>query len=86
MKLHANARTCPKSRRLLVERIEAGWSVMEAASAAGITDRTARGAGCVAGGMRAPPAWWIAAQRQSESRTRRRLRASHRSCGCGGCE
>ncbi len=42
MKLHANARTCPKSRRLLVERIEAGWSVMEAASAAGITDRTAR--------------------------------------------
>jgi len=42
MKLHANARTCPKSRRLLVDRIEAGWSVMEAAEAAGITDRTAR--------------------------------------------
>jgi transposase InsO family protein len=42
MKLHANARTCPKSRRLLVERIEGGWSVMEAAEAAGITDRTAR--------------------------------------------
>ena len=42
MKLHANARTCPKRRRLLVDRIEAGWSVMEAAEAAGVTDRTAR--------------------------------------------
>ncbi len=42
MKLHANARTCPKSRRLLVDRIGAGWSVMEAAEAAGIADRTAR--------------------------------------------
>jgi transposase InsO family protein len=42
MRLHANARTCPKSRRLLVERIEGGWSVMEAAAAAGISDRTAR--------------------------------------------
>jgi transposase InsO family protein len=43
MKLHANARTCPKSRQLLVERIEReGWSVMEAAEAAGISDRTAR--------------------------------------------
>ncbi len=42
MKLHANARTCPNSRRLLVDRVGAGWSVMEAAEAAGITDRTAR--------------------------------------------
>jgi len=42
MRLHANARTCPKSRRLLIERIEAGWSVVEAAEAAGITDRTVR--------------------------------------------
>ena len=42
MRLHANARTCPKSRQLLVERIEAGWSVMEAAEAAGISDRSAR--------------------------------------------
>ncbi len=42
MKLHANARTCPKSRQLLVDRINGGWSVMEAAEAAGITDRTAR--------------------------------------------
>jgi transposase InsO family protein len=41
MKLHANARTCPKSRRLLVDRVGSGWSVMEAAAAAGITERTA---------------------------------------------
>jgi transposase InsO family protein len=41
MKLHANARTCPKSRRLLVDRvIEQGWSVTEAAVAAGVSDRT----------------------------------------------
>jgi transposase len=42
MKLHANVRTCPKGRRLLVDRVEGGWSVMEAAEAAGITGRTAR--------------------------------------------
>ncbi len=42
MKLHGNARTCPKSRQLLVDRVHGGWSVMEAAEAAGITDRTAR--------------------------------------------
>jgi transposase InsO family protein len=42
MKLHANARTCPNSRRLLVERVAAGWSLMEAAEAAGISDHCAR--------------------------------------------
>jgi transposase len=41
MKLHANARTCPNSRRLLVERIDAGWSLAQAAAAAGVSDRTA---------------------------------------------
>ena len=42
MKLHANARTCPNSRRLLVARIEEeGWSLMVAAEAAGISERTA---------------------------------------------
>jgi transposase InsO family protein len=41
MNLHANARTCPKSRRLLVDRvIECGWSVTAAAEAAGVSDRT----------------------------------------------
>jgi transposase InsO family protein len=41
MKLHGNARTCPNSRRLLVQRvIEEGWSVSDAAAAAGISQRT----------------------------------------------
>jgi transposase InsO family protein len=42
MKLHRNARTCPHSRRLLVERIEhEGWRIGEAARAAGVSERTA---------------------------------------------
>jgi transposase InsO family protein len=41
MKLHANARTCPKSRRLLVDRVEGGWSLTMAAEAAGVSERTA---------------------------------------------
>ncbi|MGH2938090.1 MAG: IS481 family transposase [Solirubrobacterales bacterium] len=43
MKLHANARTCPDSRRLLVRRIEdEGWALTPAAEAAGVSVRTAR--------------------------------------------
>jgi transposase len=43
MKLHANARTCPNSRKLLVHRIEEeDWSLMPAAEAAGISERSAR--------------------------------------------
>ena len=43
MKLHANARTCPKSRRLIVRRVrEEGWSLAAAAAAAGVSERTAR--------------------------------------------
>jgi transposase InsO family protein len=42
MKLHRNARTCPKSRKLLVERIvEQRWSLGHAAQAAGVSERTA---------------------------------------------
>lgn len=42
MKLHGNARTCPKSRRLLVERVlEEKWSPGQAAEAAGVSERTA---------------------------------------------
>src|ERR671935_112230 len=41
MKLHGNARTCPKSRRLLVDRVLVdGWTVVAAAEAAGVTERT----------------------------------------------
>jgi transposase len=43
MRIHANARTCPNSRKLLVRRIEEeGWSLMVAAEAAGISERSAR--------------------------------------------
>ena len=43
MKLHGNARTCPNSRRLLVCRVlDEGWSLVEAAAAAGVSERTAR--------------------------------------------
>jgi transposase len=42
MKLHGNARTCPKSRQLLVERVESKtWSLTAAAEAAGVSERTA---------------------------------------------
>ena len=40
--MHSNARTCPQSRRLLVERVlEQGWSLAAAAEAAGVSERTA---------------------------------------------
>lgn len=43
MRIHGNARTCPNSRKLLVKRIEEeSWSLMVAAEAAGISERSAR--------------------------------------------
>jgi transposase InsO family protein len=43
MKLHANARLSLKGRELLVDRVVgAGWSLAEAAMAAGVSERTAR--------------------------------------------
>ena len=57
MKIHANARTCPNSRRLLVRRIEEeGWSLMVAAEAAGISERCPQVADPLAGGGRGGPA------------------------------
>ena len=42
MDIHKNARSCPASRELLVRRVlEQGWSVGEAAGAAGLSKRTA---------------------------------------------
>lgn len=41
MELHKNARTCPASRMLMVQRIEAGIPVTSAAEAAGVDRRTA---------------------------------------------
>ena len=41
MKLHANARTCPHSRLLMVKRVaEEGWALTQAAEAAGVSVRT----------------------------------------------
>jgi transposase len=41
MRLHANARTCPHSRRLAVDRVErGGWTLTAAAEAAGVSVRT----------------------------------------------
>jgi len=42
MQLHANAHLSVKGRELLVERLAAGWSLTEAAAAAGVSERTAR--------------------------------------------
>ena len=42
MTLHRNARTCPRSRRLLADRVLVeGWSLAVAAEAAGVSERTA---------------------------------------------
>jgi transposase InsO family protein len=41
--LHQNARTCPASRRLLCRRVEQeGWTLRQAAEAAGLSERRAR--------------------------------------------
>jgi transposase InsO family protein len=43
MKIHGNAKLSVKGRELLIDRVEnAGWSLIAAAEAAGISDRTAR--------------------------------------------
>ena len=43
MKLHGNARTCPKSRELIARRVlEECWSPAAAAEAAGVSEVTAR--------------------------------------------
>ena len=42
MRLHQNARTCPASRRLMCQRIDAGWGLAAAAEAAGVSSRRAR--------------------------------------------
>ena len=41
MKLHRNARTTPKARALIVQRVDReGWSVDETADAFGVSPRT----------------------------------------------
>jgi hypothetical protein len=44
MKLHGNARLSPKGRLLLCRPVlEQGWSLAQAAEAAGVSERTAGG-------------------------------------------
>lgn len=40
MRFHSNARMTPYTRRLVCERVDAGWSVGDAARAAGVSERT----------------------------------------------
>jgi transposase InsO family protein len=42
MDIHENARTTPHSRMLMIERLEAGWTVAAVASAHGVDGRTVR--------------------------------------------
>lgn len=42
MDIHENARTTPHSRMLMIERLEAGWTVTAVASAIGVDGRTVR--------------------------------------------
>jgi transposase InsO family protein len=65
MKLHANARTCPKSRALLARRVIVEcWTLAAAAEAAGVSVRTA---------------WkWVDRARRGDSELRDRSSAPHR--------
>lgn len=42
MDIHENARTTPRSRMLMIERLEAGWTVASVAFAQGVDGRTVR--------------------------------------------
>lgn len=42
MDMHENARTTPHSRMLMVERVEAGWTIAAVAAAVGVDGRTVR--------------------------------------------
>ena len=86
MKLHANARTCPKSRRLLVKRVEEeGWSLAAAAEAAGVSERTARKwLGPLARGRRCAACWTAARPEALARRSAGRAGQGDRGAA-GGC-
>jgi transposase InsO family protein len=66
MKLHANHRTCPSSRLLLCRRVlEEGWTLQQAADAAGCSVRTA--------------AKWVQRFREGDRELRDRSSRPHRS-------
>jgi hypothetical protein len=69
MKLHANARTCTKSRRLLVDRItEQGWSASVAALRPPESASELPASGLRAGALRAQKVSVIAPRRRSAAR------------------
>jgi transposase len=84
MRLHGNARTCPRSRRLLVERLERGWMLAQAAEAAGVSTRTA---------AKWRARWRCQGEAGLEDRSSLRCECrgappktvSARSSSCGGC-
>jgi len=84
MKLHGNARTCPKSRRLLVERLEGEWSLTEAAEAAGVSERTAA-SGLPAGVPKGSRGSRTEALRLTRFPVALRRPESRRSPLCAGC-
>ena len=85
MKVHGNAKLHPNGRLLMCQRvIEQGWSLTEAAEAAGVSERTCskwlaryRSEG--------QPGYWIAAPLPSRFPTARPSGSSRRSAPCGAC-
>ena len=85
MRLHANAKLSVKGRELLIDRVQvAGWSLTQAAEAAGVSDRTAR-KWLSPTAPRGPRAWLIDPQLRRVSPTAPRNAASKRSPRCAGC-
>ncbi len=84
MKLHGNARTCPKSRRLLVDRLEGEWSLTEAAEAAGVSERTAA-SGSPAGAPKGRRAYGTEALRPIRCQAALPRPGSRRSLLCAAC-
>ena len=84
MKLHRNAPLGPKGRAVMVRRaVEEGWSLMEAAAAAGMSERARSGAGATA--PRASSASRTAPRRPRRSPTAPMRAGSRRSQRCGEC-
>ena len=76
MKVHANAPLGPKGRATMVLRVvERGWSLAEAAEAAGVSERTC--------------SKWVARYRAegqlARSRSWTRSRGRRRARSCAGC-
>src|SRR6516162_6206109 len=84
MNIHKNARLTPQGRLLLVKRItEAGWSVVQAAQAAGVScGRAIAGSRVIA--PRGRRVWVIAARPRTAASTVRLASGWARSSGCGG--